>query len=250
MKIAPQVRLTRFKAAVAALACATTLHSSPALAEDIDFSLAPFVWASSMKGQLSEGPVTIPLDASAGDLAGGIKAGGMLHGEASSRRLNASIQVIYADFHDRSFAPVFGADVRNKLLTVEALAGPRLHAGGVEIVPMAGIRHTRISGAFNAPGLGALRAGKAWSEGLVGLEARVPLSDRLTLRARGTAALVGPGGQQSADFIAAASYRIGNSLSLAAGYRWAEEKVLPDTASSFGMNLKAKGPVLGLVIGL
>lgn len=80
----------------------------PAWAGDMDVAVAPFVWAPAMRGTLQEGPVVIPLDTSARDLAGGIRAGGMVHAEADADALHASVQAIYADFHDRSFARFLG----------------------------------------------------------------------------------------------------------------------------------------------
>lgn len=221
-----------------------------AAAQAPSVAVAPFLWAPSLKGQMSDGPVTIPLDASPGDLAGGIRSGGMLHAEISTRRLHASIQTIYADFHDRQFAPVLGADVRSNLFTVEALAGPVVEAGPVELSPMAGLRHTRIKGVFDAPGMGRLKAGHEWREMLVGLEAKAPVTDSLALRARATVAIDGPRGQDSSDLILAGSYRLSRTVSLAAGYRWASERVHSRRPGSFGMDLDAKGPLLGLVIGL
>lgn len=232
--------------------CALVASASSATcrAEDIDLSIAPFVWAPSLKGELSEGPILIPLDASPGDLAGGIKSGGMLHAEAEGQLFRASLQGMYADFHDRSFAPVFGADVRSSLLTVEMLAGPRIRRGAVEVVPMAGMRHTRVTGALNAAGLGTVKIAKRWSEGIAGLDVKARLSPRFALRARGTVAFAGPAGQSSADLIVAGTRQLTRNFSLALGYRWARETVRADTASSFGMQLKASGPVAGLVIGL
>lgn len=232
--------------------CALIALASPAAgrAENIELSIAPFAWAPTLNGELSEGPIVIPLDASPGDLAGGIKSGGMLHAEAKGQRFQASLQAMYVDFHDHSFAPVFGADVRSTLVTVEMLAGPRIRHGTVEVVPMAGLRHTRITGALDAPGLGTVKIAKRWSEGLAGLEVRARLSPRLTLRARGTAAFAGPPGQSSADLVVAGSRQLTRSISLVLGYRWARETVRADTASSFALQLKAAGPAAGLVIGL
>lgn len=219
-------------------------------AEAIDLSIAPFVWAPTLQGELSKGPIVIPLNANPGDLAGGVKAGGMLHAEASGPKFQASFQAMYVDFHDRSFAPVFEADVRSSLLTAEMLAGPRIRRGTIEVVPMAGLRYTRITGALDAPGLGTVKIAKRWSEGLAGIEVRARLSPRLTLRARGTVAFAGPAGQSSADLNVAGTRQLTRGISLALGYRWARETVGADTASSFGMQLKAAGPVAGLVIGL
>ena len=213
-------------------------------------SLAPFVWGPSLKGQLNEGPITIPLDAGIGDLAGGIRGGGMLHAEVTSRRIHASVQVIYVDFHDSSFAPILGADVRSTLFTVEALAGPVIAAGPITLSPMVGIRHTRIKGAFEAPGLGKLKAGNDWREGLVGIEAKAPLTVNLTLRTRMTVAVAGPDGQSSSDIIVAGCYRLSRTISLTGGYRWAREKVQPATVGGFGLDLDGRGPLLGLVIDL
>ena len=221
-----------------------------ARAQEPEISVAPFLWGPSLKGQLSEGPITIPLDAGIKDLAGGIKGGGMVHAEVTGRGLHASVQAIYADFHDRRFAPVFGANVRSDLFTLEALAGPVIEAGPVALSPMAGMRHTRIRGVFDAPGMGRLKAGNAWQEALAGLEAKAPLTDNLVLRARATVAVAGPRGQSSSDLILVGSYRLSRAVSLAAGYRWASEKVRSGRSGRFGMNLDAKGPLLGLVIGL
>lgn len=76
-----------------------------------------------------------------GDLADGIKAGRMLHAEASGPRFQASSQAIHADFHDPSFAPVFGADVRSSLLTAEMLAGPRTGEGRLRSCRWQGALH-------------------------------------------------------------------------------------------------------------
>jgi hypothetical protein len=237
------------EAIAGAIACAALATSSTALAKDVALSIAPFAWAPAIKGELSEGPIVIPLDASVGDLAGGLKSGGMLHGEAKGERFQASLQAIYVDFHDRSFAPVMGADVRSRLLMVEMLAGPRIRQGPVELVPMAGLRYTRITGTLQAPGLGALQVGRRWSEGLAGLEASARLSPRVTLRARGVVAFAGPAGQSSADLVVAGTRQLSRGVSLALGYRWARETVRSETVDAFGLDLRAKGPVAGLIIG-
>lgn len=221
-----------------------------AKAEPVAVTVSPFIWAPALKGTLVEGPVTIPLDAGVEDLAGGIKGGAMLHAEARSDRWQGSVQTIYVDFHDQNFAPIMGADVRSSLLTVEALAGPRFSAGNVEFVPLAGLRHTRIRGTFETPALGRLQAGRAWQEGLAGLEVGIPVSRRLSLRARGTVAVIGPSRHRGSDLIAVTRYRLGRSVSLAAGYRWASERIVPGPLKSFGMNLNAKGPLLGLSFDL
>lgn len=144
----------------------------------------------------------------------GSRAAAWSHAEVTTRGLHASVQAIYADFHDRRFIPVFGANVRSTLFTLEALAGPVVAAGPVKLSPMAGIRHTRIRGMFDAPGLGRLKAGNDWQEVLVG------------------------------------SYRLSRTVALAAGYRWTSEKVLSRRPGELGMNLDGEGPLLGVLIGL
>lgn len=237
--------LTAAFAIAVAITCMFT--ASTARAADRSFSVAPFLWGPALDGQLQEGPIVIPLDAKVSDLAKGIQSGAMLHAEASTKRLHASAQAIYLDFHDERFAPVLDANVRSRLFTMEALVGPRFTRGRAEISPEIGLRYTHIEGRFDAAGLGTLAVGKRWTEGLAGLEAQTAVTERTTLRARATYAFTGPSGQSSSDVIVAGVYRLSERWSIAGGYRWAKETVRPDEASAFGMSLRGKGPVLGLV---
>ena len=240
-------RLTGGRAALGLLAAVLTPSLASAHAEPVKLSIAPFVWVPSLKGELSTDAIAIPLDVGPGDLIGGIKGGAMVHAEASFDHIQASVQTMYVDFHQGSFVPVFGADVRSSLFTVEALAGPRLRRGTIEVVPMVGLRHTRITGTFDAPGLGRLKAARQWQEALLGLELQAPVSPQLSLRTRATYAIGGPSGQHSSDVIVAGSYRLGRSTSLVGGYRWASERVYADGAESLGMELNGRGPIVGVV---
>lgn len=76
----------------------------------------------------------------------------------------------------------------------------------------------------------------------------MPINRHLALRGRATTAIDGPRGQSSSDLILAFSYKLSPSISLAAGYRWADEKILPGRNGDFGIDLNGKGPLLGLLI--
>ncbi|WP_159979103.1 MULTISPECIES: hypothetical protein [unclassified Novosphingobium] len=230
--------------------CAALAEEGGESTSPIEVNVVPFVWAPDFKGSMRKGPLAVPLDITAADIAGGVKVGFMGYGDVRTPGFIASGHVLWARFSERSFDPLSGAETRAELTSFEALAGPRIKAGAMEIAPLAGVRHNRLKGVLNPDTPAEIALERGWTTGMVGalVEARVTRS--LTLRARGTVGVAGPGDFTSRDLVLLAGYRLAPKISLVGGYRWARERITPrNPESDLGLALDARGPLVALHFG-
>ena len=199
--------------AVAALALATGWPAAAAETKDrptiaMDgqwhFVVAPYLWASGLKGDVSVGRLPeVPVDKSFSDIWSDFQIGALAHFEGRQDRWGFAIDVMYMELRAPVAAgtPVLSqlnASATVKAFTGEGLGFYRALNGGHKDNPafldvLAGVRYYKTSGQLNAtlPVAGATAGGELvfdWVDAMTGVRFRAPLGARVALIGRGDVA--------------------------------------------------------------
>jgi hypothetical protein len=240
----------RLKLTIAAMLLAA---GSPGSAEEeappkVQLVLSPYAWAPTIQGNTALGQLKVPVRATPGYLAGGIKAGGMGNIRIERPRDFIFAEAIIADYDNKNFRPFFGQSLTSKIRYVELGAG--LHRTvrvgqhtSIRVSPYAGIQYLKLDN-FVAGNLLTATANGSWTNPVAGVIVEVPVNKRFSL----TGKLDGAGfGITDTDYRSLAlltNVRISRRLSFDAGYRWAKGRF--DSDAGLALDLKAAGPQIGL----
>jgi hypothetical protein len=212
------------------------------------FSLAPYLWMSGIEGDVSAGPVTVPVEASFSDLWEDFDFGLAGRFEGRKDRFGFGLDFTYNNLGApvASAAPVVGqlgleADVRQ--LFGEGFGFYRVAAGGREDNPahldvLAGARFTGTRTRLTAQSpAGVEYDGESrelsWVDAMAGLKGRVPLGSRLALLGR--ADVAGLGSQLTWNLEGDLAFLAGERWTIGAGWRYMDidyendDSALPET---------------------
>ena len=229
-------------AATAALILAT--HASPARAElkpdprsamdgKWHFDVAPYMWFSGIKGDVSVGPFTVPVDQSFSDIIKEFDFGVQAHFEGRKDRFGFGLDVMYTNLGApvASSAPVLGqldlsTDVRQ--LFTEGFGFYRVANGGRKDDPahldvLVGVRYQDTKARLTAQGPEGAQydgdyRGISWVNAVAGLRFKAPLGSRVALLGRTD--IAGFGSEVTWDAEGDLEVRASEHWTLGAGYRY------------------------------
>lgn len=235
------------------LAAASLAAGPPALADEevtskVQLIVAPYAWVPTIKGNTALGPLSIPVTVTPGDLAEGIKIGGMGNFRIETKREFLFAEAIIADYDNKRFRPFFGQSLTSKIRFVELGGG--LHRtvrigpdATLRISPYAGIQYLHIDSLVTGSLLTATANG-GWTNPVAGVIVEVPVSGRLALVGKLDGAGFGITDTDYRSLAVLTDVHITKRLSLNAGYRWAKGHYGNDTG--LALDLTGAGPEIGL----
>lgn len=197
------------------------------------FNLAPYMWMTGIEGDVSAGPVTVPVDASFSDLMEDFDFGLAARFEGRKNRFGFGLDFTYNNLGApvASSAPVVGplgleADVRQ--LFGEGFGFYRVATGGRADNPahldlLVGARFTGTRARLTAESPAGVEydgesTTQSWVDAMAGLKGRVPLGSRLALLGR--ADIAGFGSQLTWNLEGDLAFLAGDHWTIGAGWRY------------------------------
>jgi hypothetical protein len=251
-------------AALIALVLASPLAPTRAAADDWQLTLAPYLWAVSMQGDIGARGTEVDIDASFRDI---------VDESDSSLAFNSEIALHNGTFGfavDTNFSQLgvdnvangtpLQSDVTADLWFVEVVAKYRLadttdsaaSRGGTAFTldGYAGARYTKLETEIDLDNGGSRSADKDWWDPVIGGDATIDLSPRWFVRTQADIGGFGAGSDMAALAAGTIGYRFnmfGRSAAVAIGYRsiWQDYDEGGTDGAKWSMNLH--GPTLGLV---
>lgn len=199
-----------------ALALIALMSAIPATAQDDSWKIevTPYVWMAALEGDVTAGPLSVPLDVSFGDVLEDLEIAFIGHLEAHNDQWAVFTDVVYLELGRAQRNLDF--DVTQLIL--EGGVGYRL-SDSFEAI--AGVRYwnldTRVGRVID-PML-ELESEKDWVDPIVGGRFLVPLSDKWALGLRGDLGGFGAGSEFSWNVAAFFNWQVSESVSLLGGYR-------------------------------
>jgi hypothetical protein len=219
------------------------------------FTLAPYMWFSGIKGDVSIGELPpIPVEAPISDILSDFDFGLQGHFEARKDRLGLGFDLIWSDLgapvaEDIEFAD-FTVDVRQ--LFTEGYLFYRIASGGPSDRPgyldlLVGARYTGTRARLQAERAGVEYDGEFqeldWVDALVGLKFAAPLGSRFALRGRGDVA--GFGSKITWNLEGDLAFLASQHWAFGAGWRYMDiDYERDDTAVPRRFDLAYNGPRL------
>ena len=230
----------------AAVLPAAAQATRPAAAMDGQwhFNLAPYMWMTGIEGDVTAGPLTVPVEASFSDLMEDFDFGLAGRFEGRKDRFGFGLDFTYNNLGTpvASSAPVVGklglkADVRQ--LFGEGLGFYRVAQGGRKDNPahldvLAGVRYTGTRTRLTAEtAAGAEYDGDFkqldWLDAMAGITGRAPLGSRLALLGR--ADIAGFGSQLTWNVEGDLAFLAGRHWTVGAGWRYMDIDYEKDDAA-------------------
>lgn len=248
-------------ALIAGLAGAATAQTS--VDDRWSVTVSPYVWATSLDGNVTMAGHKAPVDVSASDAFDQLES--LVMGDVEVRRGRWAGFVDYQYSKTNEGVALMGvpAELGTRSTTVSGGVlyrlvddplGGRTAFGDVRsfrVEPLVGARWSKLRADLNTP-LGAVQKGAEWTDLLLGLRVEGDVSEHWTLRAQAEAGGLGDD-RHSLSWQALASYRTplgggGGAVSVNAGYRLLYQNYEQDdfTGQRFDWKVTRHGPVLGL----
>jgi opacity protein-like surface antigen len=217
------------------------------------FTLAPYMWFSAIKGDVSVGNLPpIPVDASVSDILSNFDFGLEGHFEARKNRLGLGADFIYTNLGADVAPGVELVDVRADVrqLITEGFVFYRLASGtrGGRVDLLAGARYTGTRARLTAEGAGGIdydRDGKelSWVDAMAGLRAVAPLGSRFAVLGRGD--IAGFGSQLTWNVSGDLAFLASERWTVGAGWRYMDiDYEKDDTVLPERFDLAYNGPRL------
>jgi hypothetical protein len=238
----------RLALATILLATGLPAHAQQEAPPKLQLVLSPYAWAPTIEGNTALGQLKVPVRATPGYLAGGIKAGGMGNIRIERPRDFIFAEAIIADYDNKNFRPFFDQSLTSKIRYVELGAGLHrtMRVGqntSIRVSPYAGIQYVKLDN-FVSGNLLTATANGSWTNPVAGVIVEVPVSTRFSLTGKLDGAGFGITNTDYRSLALLANVRVSKRVSLNAGYRWAKGRFDSDTG--LALDLKAAGPVIGL----
>lgn len=231
------------------LAAEKTQESEQASSEDPSETyllMAPYLWATSIKGKVGLQGLSAPIEISAGDLANQIDSGGMSFGRLQRGDYFVTGEAFFFDYKNPALDIFFDQEVISKVRFLELGAGKsyRIENSEQPIIfsPYVGLRFTKISASISG-NLASAASNDTWYAPVVGLFIEMPLNDRWLTQSKFDIAGLGVGDNDSVSAITTIGYKANRKLTWIAGYRWADSDYERDNGLNF--ELQGNGPLLG-----
>jgi len=251
------------------LACATAaapLAEDPAhnqLADDSgwEFTIAPYLWAASLDGNVDLGPLEADVDVGFIDLLKNLSIAGMLHAEARNGDIGGFANLFFVRAKDESNGDI-DVDVTTDTAYVALGGFYRIYewqwgesAGGealrLAVEPYAGLRWSYLRGEIQLSGgprnLPQADRSKSFVDPLLGFRLSSRLTDRWSTFVAADGGGFGVGSDYSWNAHAHLQYRLsgfGTPAFFNIGYRALHQKYDDD---NFEWDVTTHGPILGLV---
>lgn len=249
-RIAPRAArmLARLSLSLAAL-CGSVAHAAD---PDDHWSIAPYLWAPHLKGDVGAGPLNIGLDIKPQEMAGGVNAGAMGYGRWSDGRQFVYVEGIGLQFADREFKPFFNQAVKSELLFAEIGYGRHYYAdvsfpaqGRMQISPYVGARRIQMDVAVNSPFL-ALKVDERWTDPALGVILMAPLYKRVGYVAKLDGAGFGIDNNHYWSAVGGLTLDATHAFTLVATWRYTKFTAKPGGGNDLKMKLHGSGPMVGL----
>lgn len=226
------------------------------------FRVMPYLWSLQADGDLTVRGVTTDLDVSMGTFlnlfVNQINWAALGQIEATNGKVGLLFNGVYADLQPAKQIPrlAFSSDLRLAVLDCDVtyeLEGLSCRLGeGSRFEVLAGVRYYSLSAGITVTGPRGNTASDSgtedWLDPIVGARMRVPLRPCLTGTLRGDVGGFGIGeaSRFSWNIEANLEYRLSQSCSLFAGYRWLDVDYTSGSGNRrFALDANLNGPVLG-----
>ena len=232
------------------IALIAALFSSSAWAQDSgewDWKIAPYLWAASIEGTMSIGPIDSDIDASFSDILSELEIGGSIFGELGRDKHSVHIDYTYLrispDSTELESPP--GAEVSTKLTNkiFEAAYNYRWRGPNGPAVVL-GARMSDMTMRMSFTHLPAVERGPSWWDYFVGIKSYNMISNKWDFQFYGT---VGTGGSDlpwTAQAVFGRHYSNDNRLMLGARV-WGVDYSTGEGASYAAMDLTYYGFMIG-----
>jgi hypothetical protein len=190
------------------------------------FSIAPYLWMSSLSGTTGVGPLATNIDLSFGDIVKKLNFGAMATGAYRRDPWVAYVDGIYVSLSDAA-AVAFRGDTGRFFLTqretiIQPMGGYTLHAGSVAIDVLGGFRYWKLSTSLDVErsrrSTNTVRsAAPDWFDALAGVAAHWRASELLHFTVGGDGG--GGGSQGTWQAYGSLGYDAWQKVSLNAAYR-------------------------------
>lgn len=245
-----------------ALSGGASAFAQPSAGEPWRVTVSPYVWATSLDGNVRLAGHKAPVDVSASDAFDQLESVVMGDIEVRRGRWAGFVDYQYARTNEGVSLMGVPAELGTRSTTVSAGVlyrlvddplGGRTAFGDMRsfrVEPLVGARWSKLRADLNTP-LGATQKGAEWTDLLLGLRIEGDVSEHWTLRAQAEAGGLGDDDRHSLSWQALASYRTplaGGAVSINAGYRLLHQNYEQDdfTGQRFDWKVTRHGPVLGL----
>lgn len=228
------------------------LGAGQAGAQEWEYTVAPYLWAPGLTGDVSPGPraPTVGLDASFSDLLDELDIGFLLAGTAKRGNLGLFGDIQYFDFNsgDVTPGPLFGDAVLDSDITVLTFGADYavLSTAESELRLAAGVRYYDVSMDLDlSAGLrpaASFSGGDDWWDGLVGLRGHTNINQNWY--ASGWALLGAGGSDFASDVFAGFGYRVSATTDIVGGYRYFS--VDREDGNGFVYDVEQHGLLLGV----
>jgi hypothetical protein len=229
------------------LACMSVLAPASLQAEGWNFKLSPYIWATSLKGTASIGPVSGDIDLDFGDILSNLEMALMLNFRAEKDLWAIQADGVWADLESDITSGAVRTTV-GSTMWIGSLNGRYRFADDWEA--LAGVRYFRQDVDINvtAGGPGVSASAKAdWIDPVVGVAFNKSLSDKWSVQVQGDIGGFGVGSDFAWQAWLNFDWRFSRVGSLALGWRhldWDYEE--GSGLTKFTYDAYLSGPVVGV----
>jgi opacity protein-like surface antigen len=243
--------------AVSGLVLAAALVPAAARSNELSGSMTVYGWLPWIDGKVTSDSSgeSISTSISAGDVLDSLKFAFMAAGEVHYGRFGFLHDTVYSKLgNDGTLSGPFMADIdveTKALLALNAIGYKAYESEGKLIEPFVGARYVDIETDVNISGGGPMGAEASasvdenWWEPVIGIRARVPLTERLTAGGFADIGGFGVGSDFTWEIFAGFDYAFSSRISANTGFRYISIDYDADNAD---VDLDMYGPVLGLTV--
>lgn len=197
----------------------TAISSQDATAEEWDWKVTPYLWASGIKGDAQLGPVMADIDVSFSDIVDVLAGGALFHLEAHNGQHLVSTDLLYLALESDATAPIGGGvidvDVDNLVLEGSYVRKHNTDDGytGFEV----GARYWDLELKLSPESHDVVKRGLDWVDGFIGYRVNKKFKDKWSYNLIGN---VGAGGSDFTWSLGVGFEReLSNGNSVSFGYK-------------------------------
>jgi hypothetical protein len=204
------------------------IPARPAPAQQIEWTIQPYLWLAGLDGRLVLGPVNAPVDASFGDLFSRLEFAALVRAEGMEGDWGLGVDFVYFGLGDdvEIDVPVVGpvqSGYSLDFFQIEGLLIRRLQPPGAGADIIAGARFTSLDPDFDAPeviDLGLDLDGLSWWDPFIGVRAQSDPTRRVFVQGRVDIGGFGLGSSFAWNNILMLGFRLSRVVSVGAGFRY------------------------------
>jgi hypothetical protein len=214
-----------------------------------EFAVTPYLWLTEMKGDISAGGKSAPVDISFGDTIDAmsdLKAALMIHGEARRGNFSGLTDIYAITLREKKQTGVGDSDTRvseyiGELAGAYALTAPD---SKVKVEALAGGRYQMVRTRIILDDVDVdIDKNKGFADPFVGGRVMVAATEDVTISLRGDIGGFGIGSDLTWNVIGAASWAFAEKWSAVVAYRYLDTDYDND---GFKYNVHTDGPALGV----